>query len=75
MPAFGDRIGEGQADELLVYIRSFGPGTTAQDNVGSDNFETRFRQLEEEFADVQQQFWKLTRPNSKRRTARKTRRP
>jgi mono/diheme cytochrome c family protein len=48
MPAFGGKLSRGQARQLAVYVRSLSPeAATATD--GADDFEVRFRELQEEF--------------------------
>jgi mono/diheme cytochrome c family protein len=64
MPAFAERLDERQIEELVAYLRAFGPGgrsanrsATAQ---SASDFEVRFRQLKKELADLQRQFQELS---------------
>jgi quinol-cytochrome oxidoreductase complex cytochrome b subunit/cytochrome c len=53
MPAFGDRINEKQAQDLVAYIRAFGPAP-AMPPPDSD-FEKRFRELQEQWREFRRQ--------------------
>jgi hypothetical protein len=59
MPAFRERIGDEQAQELAVYVRTFAP-SKARSPVSSDsNFEKRFRELQAHRRDLQRQLEEL----------------
>jgi mono/diheme cytochrome c family protein len=66
MPAFGDRLTREQAHKLVVFIRSFDPmpAPEAAEPSAAD-FETQFRQLETELAELRRQFRELTPAPSK----------
>jgi cytochrome c oxidase cbb3-type subunit 3 len=49
MPAFGDKISREQVRELVAFIRWFDPSRRQAPGAAPDDFETRFRQLREEF--------------------------
>jgi hypothetical protein len=56
MPPFRDKVAREQARDLVAFVRRFAPGTTAQPAAAApDDFETRFRQLLEEFEGLRRQ--------------------
>ena len=65
MPAFGGKLSSAQARELVAHIRSFAPSSPTAAEAPQDDFETRFRELEEEFERLQQQLDELS-PRRKR---------
>lgn len=60
MPAFGGRITDTQARDLVAYIRSFARTSPTAAEVSPEDFETRFRELEEEFERLSQQLDELS---------------
>jgi hypothetical protein len=77
MPAFGGKISQGQARDLIAYIRSFAPtrakaarkvSTRAKAAAGlEDDFEKRFRQLQEEYDRLRKQIQELSRQPQRNR--------
>lgn len=59
MPAFDDRLSHAQANDLVAFMRGFGPARHG--NGAGDSFETRFRQLEREFESLARQVRALDR--------------
>jgi ubiquinol-cytochrome c reductase cytochrome b subunit len=55
MPAFRGRIDEAAARDLMAYVRAFGPVRAASVPAESSDFEKRFKQLEEEWNELQKQ--------------------
>jgi mono/diheme cytochrome c family protein len=62
MPAFRGRIDEHQAKALVAFIRAFGPGLPTPEPEGADDFESRFRALEEQWKELQRQMNELSKP-------------
>jgi mono/diheme cytochrome c family protein len=64
MPAFRGRVGENQADDLVAYVRAFGPeGAAAREPaLGTGEFEKQYRQLEAEWDELQKQMRGLQQP-------------
>jgi mono/diheme cytochrome c family protein len=60
MPAFQGRISTNQARDLVAYIRAFGPGRPASEVAPMSDFEKRFRELQEEWKELQKQMEKLS---------------
>jgi cytochrome c6 len=63
MPAYRDKLDDEQAQSLVALVRSFA-GVTAEsppNGAGADNFDRRFRQLQQELDDLQKQFRELSR--------------
>src|SRR5262245_29201407 len=63
MPGFRGKFSQGQARDLVALVRTFG-GRTASARRGdgaAEDFETRFRQLQEELDELRRQFYELTR--------------
>ncbi len=56
MPAFGGKLNEEQARDLLVYIRAFGPGRAAPVLDPPSDFEKRFLELQAEWQKLRKQF-------------------
>jgi hypothetical protein len=77
MPAFGGKVSKGQARKLVAYIRSLAPArakatrtvpTRAQAGAGlEDDFEKRFRQLQEEYDQLDKQIRELSRQPPRKR--------
>jgi mono/diheme cytochrome c family protein len=57
MPAFRDRVSEDDAQNLVAYIRAFGPRQTrpVQSAALASEFEARFRQLEGQWDELERQ--------------------
>jgi mono/diheme cytochrome c family protein len=59
MPATRGRITESQAGDLVAYVRSFGPKLAiTQPAASDDRFEKAFRQLEEQWNELQKELQK-----------------
>jgi ubiquinol-cytochrome c reductase cytochrome b subunit len=65
MPAFRGRVSESDARDLTAYIRAFGPVRIASREPGASDFEKRFRELQEEWNELQRQLQELLRPPRK----------
>jgi quinol-cytochrome oxidoreductase complex cytochrome b subunit/cytochrome c len=62
MPAFGGRINEDQAQDLVAYVRAFGPARPSPIEPGASDFEKRFRELEEQWNELERQIQSLESP-------------
>jgi mono/diheme cytochrome c family protein len=58
MPAFEGRINSAQARDLVAVIRTFGPAKKTA-SIPADDFEVRFRQLQQEYDALQKQLNQL----------------
>jgi mono/diheme cytochrome c family protein len=65
MPAFGGKLTSNQAHELVLYVRSFVPAPVQEAGKPEDDFETRLRELQEEFERLRKQLDELS-PKRKR---------
>jgi mono/diheme cytochrome c family protein len=59
MPAFGGRISEQEARELVKRIRAFSAGPARPAAASSADFDGRFRELQKEMEDLKRQFREL----------------
>jgi mono/diheme cytochrome c family protein len=59
MPSFGDRVRAGQARDLVAFIRTFGPVSVKPVAAPAEDFDTRFRQLQQEYESLQRQLREL----------------
>jgi mono/diheme cytochrome c family protein len=60
MPSFRGRVNEEQAQDLVAYVRAFGPeGMTTQASPDASDFEKRFRQLGAEWDELEKQMREL----------------
>ena len=59
MPAFRGRVNDEQAQDLTAYIRAFGPTPTAPSEVPASDFERRFRELQDQWNELQKQLESL----------------
>ncbi len=59
MPAFRGRVNEEQARDLAAYIRAFGPAPAATSGTPANDFERRFRELENQWNELQRQLQSL----------------
>ena len=62
MPAFRGRVNEDQARDLAAYIRAFGPPPTAPSELPANDFERRFRELQDQWNELQKQLEALPPP-------------
>jgi ubiquinol-cytochrome c reductase cytochrome b subunit len=65
MPAFRGRLNQSAVQDLVAYVRSFGPARAAPTVPPASDFEKRFRELEQEWNELQKQMQDLPRPPSK----------
>jgi ubiquinol-cytochrome c reductase cytochrome b subunit len=65
MPAFRGRVSDAQAGDLTAYVRAFGPARAAPPASDQSDFEKRFRELEEEWKELQRQMHELDSPPRK----------
>jgi mono/diheme cytochrome c family protein len=56
MPAFGDKLARQQVRHLIAFLREFATSSARQSSSSSDDFESRFRQLTEEFEQVRREY-------------------
>jgi mono/diheme cytochrome c family protein len=64
MPAFRGRVSEGQAQDLAAYVRAFGPVRAAPTAPAGD-FDKRFRELQDQWDELQRQLRELSKPPPK----------
>jgi mono/diheme cytochrome c family protein len=63
MPAFGSRLSRKQARAVVSFVRSLGPRRgKVRAAPGKDDFDTRFRRLQDEFDRLQRELQKLSAP-------------
>jgi ubiquinol-cytochrome c reductase cytochrome b subunit len=62
MPAFRGRVNDDQARDLAAYIRAFGPSPAAGSETPANDFERRFRELEDQWNELQKQLQSLPPP-------------
>lgn len=65
MPAFGQRLKEEDVGALVAYIREFGPSDSAPTSAAVNEFDRRYRLLQEELNELRQQFRELSDSSSK----------
>jgi mono/diheme cytochrome c family protein len=65
MPAFRGTISAEQAQDLVAYIRAFGPTLAKPVADRPSDFDKRFRQLQEQLEELQRQFRELSPPPPK----------
>jgi ubiquinol-cytochrome c reductase cytochrome b subunit len=65
MPAFRGRVSEEQAKDLAAYIRAFGPASSRPSDVPAGDFERRFRELQDQWNELEKQLKSLPPPASK----------
>jgi len=65
MPAFRGRVNDEQARDLAAYIRAFGPAPTPPSEIPASDFERRFRELQDQWNELQKQLEMLPSPNRK----------
>jgi mono/diheme cytochrome c family protein len=62
MPSFGGKLAREQARELAAFIRTFAPSRVRPTSTATAEFETRIRELNLEFEDLQRQIRALSAP-------------
>jgi ubiquinol-cytochrome c reductase cytochrome b subunit len=65
MPAFRGRLSDRQASDLVAYVRAFGPRRPEREETPATEFEKRFRELQEEWNELEKQLKELSRAPSK----------
>jgi quinol-cytochrome oxidoreductase complex cytochrome b subunit/mono/diheme cytochrome c family protein len=65
MPAFRGRVRLGQSRDLAAYIRAFGPHRAPPPDSSGGDFERRFRDLENQWEELQRQLRELSAPPRK----------
>jgi mono/diheme cytochrome c family protein len=55
MPSFRGRVDDDVAQDLVAHIRAFGPARATAKEVPPDDFEKRYRKLEQEWDELQKQ--------------------
>jgi ubiquinol-cytochrome c reductase cytochrome b subunit len=65
MPAFRGRVTDEQTRDLTAYIRAFGPARAAPSDTGASDFEKNFRDLQDQWNELQRQLDKLSKPPPK----------
>jgi mono/diheme cytochrome c family protein len=60
MPSFAGSINQRRAEELVAFIRRFGPASASSAMDASGDFEKRFRELEAELQELKRQFRTLS---------------
>jgi mono/diheme cytochrome c family protein len=65
MPPFRAQVGDDQAQDLVAYVRAFGPTRTAQTDTPADEFEQRYRELQDQWEELQRQLRELSKPPRK----------
>jgi quinol-cytochrome oxidoreductase complex cytochrome b subunit/mono/diheme cytochrome c family protein len=65
MPAFRGRITDEQAQDLVAYVRAFGPVQQRPREASSTDFEKRFRELQEQWLELEKQLQALSAPSGK----------
>ncbi len=61
MPAFRGRVSDDQAQDLVAYVRAFGPARAQVAETSRTEFETQFRQLEDQWQALHQQLDELAK--------------
>jgi quinol-cytochrome oxidoreductase complex cytochrome b subunit/mono/diheme cytochrome c family protein len=62
MPAFRERVGDDQVQDLVAYIRAFGPARGTPPEAPATDFEKRFRELQEQWNELEKQLKELSPP-------------
>jgi len=62
MPAFRGRVNEDQARDLAAYVRAFGPVRTTTPEAPANDFEKRFRELQDQWNELERQLKKMPKP-------------
>lgn len=60
MPAFGSKLSQEQARNLVALVRAFAPKDKSREEKPPDQFETRFRQLEEEWTELRRKYREIS---------------
>jgi ubiquinol-cytochrome c reductase cytochrome b subunit len=65
MPAFRGRVSDDQAMDLVAYVRAFGPVRAATPQAATGEFEQRYRELQDQWDELQRQLRELSKPPRK----------
>ncbi|MCI0460472.1 MAG: cytochrome c [Gemmataceae bacterium] len=65
MPPFDDRLSATQVRELVAYVRAFNPAQTKPASAVVSAFEARFRELQQQWEELEEQRRKLSAPPRK----------
>jgi len=67
MPSFRGRVTEDQAQDLVAFIRAFGPvrGAPTTREAAPGDYAERFRQLQDQWDELQKQLQELSKPPRK----------
>jgi ubiquinol-cytochrome c reductase cytochrome b subunit len=66
MPSFRGRVSDEPARDLAAYVRAFGPVRAAEPEAAAGDFEQRFRELQDQWNELQRQLQDLSKPPPKR---------
>ena len=62
MPAFGGKLAEGQARELIKHLRAFAPAKSRSIAAPPSDFYRRYLELRKEMGDLKRQYRALSPP-------------
>jgi ubiquinol-cytochrome c reductase cytochrome b subunit len=62
MPAFRGRVKDDQARDLAAYVRAFGPARPPTPEAPANDFEQRFRELQNQWNELEKQLRELPKP-------------
>jgi quinol-cytochrome oxidoreductase complex cytochrome b subunit/mono/diheme cytochrome c family protein len=65
MPAFRGRVSDEQTQDLVAYLRAFGPARASPSVAPASDFEKRYQELQEEWNELQRQLQELSKPPRK----------
>lgn len=65
MPAFRGRVSDEQAQDLAAYVRAFGPVRPTPPRAPANDFEQRYRELQEQWNELQRRLQELSKPPQK----------
>jgi quinol-cytochrome oxidoreductase complex cytochrome b subunit/mono/diheme cytochrome c family protein len=61
MPSFRGRLSASQASDLVAYVRAFGPSRPKRPGTPADDFEKRFRELQEQWDELERRLKELSK--------------
>jgi hypothetical protein len=65
MPAFGEKLSDKEARDLVAQVRAFDPASARRADDPPDDFDQRFRRLQEDLEELKKQFRELSAPPRK----------
>jgi hypothetical protein len=65
MPSFTGRVTPDQARDLVAFVRALGPAPAQPSQGPSSDFEKRYRELQEQWEELEKQLRRLDRPPAK----------